>query len=89
MTPVVVFSLLANENRLLILRNLMVTDELSVDALANTVNLSQSALSQHLMKLRAENIVATRREGRAIFYRIARNKRGRYMTHLLKQAFTK
>jgi len=32
--------------------------------------LSQSALSQHLARLRADRIVATRREGQTIFYRI-------------------
>ena len=33
--------------------------------------LSQSALSQHLAVLRVEGLVATRREGQAIFYRLA------------------
>ena len=33
--------------------------------------LSQSALSQHLAKLRDEGLVATRREGQSLFYRIA------------------
>lgn len=34
-------------------------------------SLSQSALSQHLAVLRQEGLVATRREGQAIFYRLA------------------
>ena len=34
-------------------------------------NLSQSALSQHLAKLRDQGLVATRREGQTIFYRLA------------------
>jgi len=33
--------------------------------------LSQSALSQHLARLRDDGLVATRRQGAAIFYRIA------------------
>jgi DNA-binding transcriptional ArsR family regulator len=33
--------------------------------------LAQSALSQHLAKLRAHGLVATRREGQNIYYRLA------------------
>jgi DNA-binding transcriptional ArsR family regulator len=35
------------------------------------VSLAQSALSQHLAKLRAQGLVATRREGQNIYYRLA------------------
>ena len=38
------------------------------------VGLSQSALSQHLAILRAENIVKTRRVAQTIFYSIRNNK---------------
>lgn len=34
------------------------------------VGLSQSALSQHLARLREDGLVATRRDGTAVFYRI-------------------
>jgi DNA-binding transcriptional ArsR family regulator len=61
---------LANERRLMILCQL-VAGELSVGALQTRVGLSQSALSQHLALLREEGIVATRREGQSIFYRVA------------------
>lgn len=61
---------LANERRLMILCQL-VEGELSVGALQTRVGLSQSALSQHLALLREEGIVATRREGQSIFYRVA------------------
>ena len=61
---------LANERRLMILCQL-VEGELSVGALQPRVGLSQSALSQHLALLREEGIVATRREGQSIFYRVA------------------
>ena len=44
---------------------------MSVTALGRAVNLSQSALSQHLAKLRAQRVVTTRRERQALFYRIA------------------
>lgn len=63
-------SLLANANRLLILCRL-VTGEASVSALQQEVGLSQSALSQHLARLRMAGVVATRREAQTIYYRIA------------------
>ena len=62
--------LIANENRLLILCHLVGHGETSVNALAGAVGLSQSALSQHLAKLREDGLVATRREGQTIHYRI-------------------
>lgn len=58
---------LANARRLHILCLLM-EGEHSVGALADKVELSQSALSQHLAKLRALGIVSTRRQGQTIFY---------------------
>jgi DNA-binding transcriptional ArsR family regulator len=63
--------LIANENRLLILCRLAQTRELSVGDLAAAVGLSQSALSQHLGKMRAEGLLATRREAQTVYYRIA------------------
>ncbi|MCA8887170.1 MAG: winged helix-turn-helix transcriptional regulator, partial [Hyphomonadaceae bacterium] len=51
--------LLANEQRLTVLCRLS-GSELSVTELGEYVNLSQSALSQHLAKLRADGLVATR-----------------------------
>lgn len=60
---------LANERRLMILCQLA-EGELSVGELLPRVGLSQSALSQHLAVLREEGIVATRREGQGIWYRI-------------------
>lgn len=61
---------LANAKRLLVLCHLA-EGERSVGALTALVGLSQSALSQHLARLRAEGLVATRREGTTIHYRIA------------------
>jgi DNA-binding transcriptional ArsR family regulator len=63
--------LLANERRLLILCRLAAEREMPVGALADAVGLSQSALSQHLAKMREEGLVATRREAQTIHYRIA------------------
>ena len=62
--------LLANENRLLILCRLAIAGEMSVGDLADAVDLSQSALSQHLAKMREDGLLATRREAQTVFYRI-------------------
>ena len=62
--------LLANENRLLILCRLALVREMSVGDLADAVDLSQSALSQHLAKMREDGLLATRREAQTVFYRI-------------------
>lgn len=61
---------MSNQNRLLILCRLG-GGEQSVSALLDELGLSQSALSQHLALLRGQKLVATRREGQMIFYRIA------------------
>lgn len=61
---------LAHEARLLVLCQLL-EGEHSAGALQEASGLSQSALSQHLAKLREEGLVATRREAQTIFYRLA------------------
>jgi DNA-binding transcriptional ArsR family regulator len=63
--------LLANEHRLLILCRLAVEGEMSVGELARAVGLGQSALSQHLARMRDEGLLATRRQAQTVFYRIA------------------
>ena len=62
---------LANDRRLLILCKLVEEGEATVGALAEEVGLSQSALSQHLARMREEGIVDYRREGQTLWYRIA------------------
>lgn len=62
---------LANEHRLLVLRHLQAAGETSVSALVRKIGLSQSALSQHLGRLRAERLVAFRREAQTLFYRVS------------------
>jgi len=79
--------LFANDKRLRILCELMEEKELSVGALAASVELSQSALSQHLAKLRADGMVETRRESQTIYYRLAPDPRIRRMLSLLKRLF--
>ena len=58
---------LANENRLMILCYLD-GRELSVSELNSCLDLSQSALSQHLAVLRRDGLVKTRRESQTIYY---------------------
>jgi ArsR family transcriptional regulator, virulence genes transcriptional regulator len=62
---------LANERRLMILCKLVEWGEANVSRLAEAVGLSQSALSQHLARMREEGIVAFRRDAQTVWYRIA------------------
>lgn len=66
---------LANDRRLLILCHLS-ENEKSVGELERLVDLSQSALSQHLARLRRDKLVQTRREAQTIFYSIASPEAG-------------
>ncbi len=65
-----VMKALANERRLLILCALS-QEELNVMTLAGRIGLSQSALSQHLARMRDDGIVTYRRDGQTLWYRIA------------------
>lgn len=61
---------MGNQKRMMILCNLA-RGEMQVGVLAEKVDLSQSALSQHLAKLRTRNLVKTRRDAQAIYYSIS------------------
>ncbi|NBE08331.1 ArsR/SmtB family transcription factor [Paragemmobacter ruber] len=61
---------MANPKRLLVMCTLL-KGEKSVGDLAEIVNLSPAALSQHLGKMRALRLVATRRDGQTIYYSLA------------------
>ncbi|MBE6451052.1 MAG: winged helix-turn-helix transcriptional regulator [Alphaproteobacteria bacterium] len=69
---VLILKSMANDNRLKIL-SLLYEHELSVGQLEKMVNLSQSALSQHLAILRNNNVVKTRRVAQTIYYRLENN----------------
>jgi DNA-binding transcriptional ArsR family regulator len=71
--------LLANEKRLMMLCQLVSAGEMNVGSLAEAVGLSQSALSQHLARLREDGLVATRREAQTIYYRLADAKAARLL----------
>lgn len=60
---------LANQQRLLILCHLS-AGELSVSELHGRMVLSQSALSQHLARLREEGLVTFRRDAQTLIYRV-------------------
>jgi len=77
---------LANERRLMILCKLVEWGEGNVSALAKAVGLSQSALSQHLAKMRGEGLVAYRRESQTLWYRIA-DKRIEHLFATLHQLY--
>jgi DNA-binding transcriptional ArsR family regulator len=72
---------MANSKRLMILCVLS-EGELTVSELNQRVPLSQSALSQHLAKLRAVGFVSTRREAQSIYYQLADARVGAIIQHL-------
>jgi ArsR family transcriptional regulator, virulence genes transcriptional regulator len=78
--------LLGNEKRLLILCFLTVRGEMTVGELVEVVKLSQSALSQHLGKLRADGLVAFRRTAQTLHYRVA-DRRALQVLQVLKQIY--
>jgi len=77
---------LSNEHRLLILCHLIDADEMSVGELVERIGLSQSALSQHLAKLRAEGLVTFRRAAQTLHYRVC-DERAASVLVLLHQMF--
>jgi DNA-binding transcriptional ArsR family regulator len=58
---------MANERRFMILCHLL-DGELSVGELEKLLGISQSALSQHLARLRTDGLVVPRRAAQNIFY---------------------
>jgi DNA-binding transcriptional ArsR family regulator len=80
-----VLAALANANRLLILCHLL-DGEQSVTILHGKVDIAQSALSQHLGRLRALRLVSTRREAQTIYYSLASDKVSSLLT-LIKQLY--
>lgn len=80
-TAAAVLKMLSHEARLLVLCDL-VGAERSAGELVNSSGLSQSALSQHLAKLREEGLVNTRRDGQTIYYRLADGKTARLIEML-------
>ncbi|WP_290885473.1 metalloregulator ArsR/SmtB family transcription factor [Arenimonas sp.] len=61
---------MANPQRLRVLC-LLIEREMSVGEINALVDLSQSALSQHLAVLREKNLVSTRREAQTVYYAVS------------------
>ena len=81
----------ANRRRLLILCHLARLElegngEASVGELQKMIGISQSALSQHLARLRRADMVSTRRDGQVIYYRLA-DREVRLLMQALYEAF--
>jgi DNA-binding transcriptional ArsR family regulator len=76
--------LLGNTKRLLILSYLMMRKEMNVGELVAAVDLGQSALSQHLTRLREDGLVTSRRESQHVYYRIADPRVSKAITMLKK-----
>jgi ArsR family transcriptional regulator len=76
---------LSHEGRLMILCHL-VTGEKSVTELEELLSARQAAVSQQLSRLRLEGLVVPRREGKAIYYRLA-DDRPRRMLELVYEMF--
>ncbi len=75
----------SNEHRLLVLCNL-VAAERTVRELEAILGISQPTLSQQLARLRADGLVATRRNGKSIYYSLASDD-ARALLGLLYQRF--
>ncbi|MET3791824.1 ArsR/SmtB family transcription factor [Aquamicrobium terrae] len=78
-------ALMANGKRIEIL-TLIMHKELSVNTLADLVGLSQSALSQHLARLRNSGLVETRRDRQTIYYS-CRSQAVKRLLYLLEDLF--
>lgn len=63
--------LMGNEQRLLVLCLLIQHGEMTVGAVHQHVDLSQSALSQHLARMRDQGFITFRREAQTLYYRIS------------------
>ncbi|GAB3574326.1 metalloregulator ArsR/SmtB family transcription factor [Leifsonia lichenia] len=81
-----VFSMLADATRVRIVLALKDAGELSVNHLADILDKSPAAVSQHLAKLRLARIVATRQDGQRVFYRLGNEHAGRLVTDAIFQA---
>lgn len=77
---------LGNTNRLLVLCLLIEHGEMSVGQILGHTTLSQSALSQHLAKMRDEGLISYRRESQTLYYAICDDKVARIIM-VLKDIF--
>lgn len=81
-----VFAMLADATRVRIVLALRNAEELSVNHLADIVDKSPAAVSQHLAKLRLARMVTTRQDGTRVFYRLTDEHASDLVTDAIKQA---
>jgi DNA-binding transcriptional ArsR family regulator len=81
-----VFAMLADATRVRIILALSDVEELSVNHLAEIVDKSPAAVSQHLAKLRLARIVTTRQDGQRVFYRLENEHASRLVADAIHQA---
>lgn len=78
--------MLADATRVRIILALRANEELSVNRLAEVVDKSPAAVSQHLAKMRLARIVAARQEGTRAFYRLANEHASQMVSDAIFQA---
>lgn len=83
-----IFQALANPTRVAIVELLRDQGETPVASLQDKLGLEQANVSQHLSVLRTRNIVAARKEGNQVFYRLRDPLLGKVLD-ILKQYFHK
>ena len=76
---------LAHKSRLMILY-LLCEGEKSVTELEHLLALRQPTVSQQLARLRSDGLVATRRDGKAIYYRLA-SEQTRVVIEVVRETF--
>lgn len=81
-----VFAMLADATRVRIVLALRNSGEMSVNHLADVVDKSPAAVSQHLAKLRLARMVTTRQDGTRVFYRLADEHASDLVSDAVKQA---
>jgi DNA-binding transcriptional ArsR family regulator len=77
---------LSNEHRLLILCHLIERGEMTVGELVAHIGPTQSALSQHLAKLREQGLITFRRDSQTLHYRVC-DDRAASLLQLLYEIF--
>ncbi|WP_166980470.1 ArsR/SmtB family transcription factor [Paramicrobacterium fandaimingii] len=81
-----VFGLLADATRVRIILALRGSEELPVHRLAEIVDKSPAAVSQHLARLRMARIVTTRQDGQRVYYRLANEHASQLVSDAIFQA---
>lgn len=82
----VLLTAVVNGFRFRIIQMLMVSER-DVGSMSNELGLSQSALSQHLKKLRDAKIVATRRQNQKIYYSLVAPEAARIISTMKRLSF--